>query len=126
MGSRTRPPCHEPTTALRLRSPERLAADLARYLAAAEPELERDWRDVMVGLAVYHDCARRLGLDPVPLFEAAGRARGPGLRELLATFARRTDVTLGAFGWRLAELDGEPCYQPDAGPRFRPAATVRR
>lgn len=115
MGSRTTSPCHEPTTALRLQSPDRLLADLARYLAAADPDLPKDARDVMVGLAVYHDCARRLGVDPVTLFEAAARACSSAMQEVASTFAARSDVTLAAFGWRLVDHAGGPCYQPDGG-----------
>lgn len=65
--------CQEPTTALRTRSPNRLRGDLNRYLLASEPKVDVDPRDVMVGLAPFFDCAKRLGVDPVDLFERASR-----------------------------------------------------
>jgi hypothetical protein len=34
-------------------------------LIAGEDEWEKDWRDLLVGLAPYHDCARRLGFPDV-------------------------------------------------------------
>lgn len=116
MASRTAPECNEPTTALRLQSPERLAADLGRLLADLEPEIEIDVRDVLVGLAGYVDCARRLGIDPVALFDAASADRSPAMRDLASTFARRSDVTLEAFGWRLEERPDGPCYRPEPAP----------
>lgn len=101
MASRTAPECSEPTTALRQRSPDLLRSALARALIAFEPEVEIDFRDVLVGLAVYVDCARRLDIDLVELFDSASTGRSEGMRELATGFARRTDVTLDAFGWRL-------------------------
>ena len=89
-------------------------------MANAEPDVEMDFRDVLVGFAVYVDCARRLGVDPVALFDSASRSRTPAMRELAATFARRDDVTLEAFGWRLEEREGGPCYRPEPAPsRFQ-------
>ena len=105
MASRSKPICWEPTDALRARSPERLLAELARYMVAAE-------RDVLVGLAPYYDCAQRLDTDPVSLFDAAGRDAGPSVRKLASAFARRSDVTLEAFGWKLDHDAQGPCYRP--------------
>jgi hypothetical protein len=64
-----------PTRALRARAPEVLRAGLLRVLVEGEDEWVKDWRDLLIGLAPYHDCARRLGLDPVVLFDAMGRGR---------------------------------------------------
>lgn len=112
MGSRPKPRCLGPTEALRSASTERLHAELVEYLVASEPDVEIDYRDVLVGLAVYYDCAERLGVDPVLLFDEASRDLGPHARRLARAFARRTDITLRAFGWQLtADSDG-PCYQP--------------
>jgi hypothetical protein len=113
MGSKTSPFCKEPTEALRGRNRDRLSADLARYLRAAEPTLEIDFRDVLVGLAPYYDCARRLGIDPIRLFDTLAESVGDGMRETVRTFARRTDISLEAFGWRLLESADGPCYRPD-------------
>ena len=113
MASRTAPECNEPTTALRRRSPDLLRAALGRALVALEREVEIDYRDVLVGLAVYVDCARRLGVDPVELLDGASAERSVAMRELATGFARRTDVTLDAFGWRLESRPEGPCYQPE-------------
>jgi hypothetical protein len=93
----------------------RLLADLSRYVAASEPTLELDFRDVLVGLAPYYDCADRLGMDPIALFDSAIDSVGTDMRETVRTFARRSDITLEAFGWRLVQLPDGPCYRPDLG-----------
>jgi hypothetical protein len=102
MASRTSPVCRDPTTALRLRSPDRLLADLNREMVAEEPDAETVFRNVLVGFAWFYDCAERLGVEPIALFETAAKDCSPRMRELAATFARRTDITLKAFGWRLS------------------------
>ena len=112
MGSRTSPFCLGPTEALRTRDGQLLLEELERYVAAAAPELVRDVRDVLVGLAPYVDCARRLGIEPIELFDRASGSVGGAMRETMRTFARRTDVTLEAFGWHLVELPEGPCYRP--------------
>jgi hypothetical protein len=71
-----------------------------------------DVRDVLVALAPYHDCARRLGADPVEVFDLAAAGAPDAARELAMTFARRDDVTLEAFGWVLTDLPDGPCYEP--------------
>jgi hypothetical protein len=81
---------------------------------------------VLVGFAVYVDCARRLDVDPVALFEAASTGRSEAMRELATGFARRTDVTLESFGWRLESRPEGPCYRPDPGPTFRPTGHNQR
>ena len=113
VGSRTAPFCHEPTDALRAKDSDRLSADLGRYLAAAEPGLQADYRDVLVGLAPYFDCAQRLAIDPIQLFDTVALSASEDMRALMRRFARRSDVTLQAFGWRLVELPDGPCYRPD-------------
>jgi hypothetical protein len=110
MGSKTAPFCREPPEALRRRDPERLAAGLSRYIALSDgPEV--DDRDLMVGLALYYDCAERLGTEPVQLFESASRSASAATRNIVAVFARRHDVTLEAFGWRLLDMPEGPCYR---------------
>lgn len=59
-----------------------------------------DRRDVSLGLAVFHHCARKLGLSPIELFDEAARYASPPLANLLTEFGRRTDVNLRSFGWR--------------------------
>jgi hypothetical protein len=114
MGSVTAATCLEPSGALRRRSAEQLRASLADYLVAAEPTVEIDWRDVLVGMAPFHDCAKRLGVDPVPLFDAASKDLGAGARDLARRFARESDVDLQSFGWALIETPEGPCYRPVA------------
>ena len=116
MGSRTAPECLEPTTALRERSPDRLRADLAGLLVELEPEVAIDIRDVLVALAGWVDCARRLGLDPAEVFDAAVAGRSDAMQELARTFARRDDVRLEAFAWRLEDRPDGPCYRPEPAP----------
>lgn len=116
MGSRTAPECLEPTTALRERSPDRLRTDLAKLMIELEPEVAIDSRDVLVALAGWVDCARHLGLDPAEVFDVATAGRSDAMQELARPFARRGDVTLEAFGWRLEERSDGPCYRPEPSP----------
>ena len=105
-------PCYEPpTTALREGSVPRLLEELTGYLGRATDAVRRDWRDVLVILATYYDCAVRLGANPIAVFDAASAGAAPATRDLAATFSRRTDVTLEAFGWVLTELADGPCYE---------------
>lgn len=113
MGSKTSPVCHEPTVALRTNDRDRLSSELARYIAAAAPTLEVDFRDVLVGLAPYYDCSQRLGLDPIQCFDSVAGSVGEAMRETVRAFARRSDVTLEAFGWQLLQTPDGPCYRPD-------------
>lgn len=70
-----------------------VGAVIANYLVP-------DKRKVEVSLAVYHHCARKLGINSVDLFEAAASYATPGFAESLIRFGRRSDVTLKKFGWR--------------------------
>lgn len=113
VGSRTKQDCAEPSRALKLQSPTALRTALAGYLATARRGFEKDWRDVVIGLAPFHDCARRLGVEPIELFDVATEDLGAELRELTREFARRSDVTLKAFGWTLATSADGPCYRAE-------------
>lgn len=105
-------PCYEPpTVALRERSIPRLQAELRGYLERATTAVQRDWRDVLVILATYYDCAVRLGADPIALFDVASAGAAPATRDLASTFSRRTDITLEAFGWVLSDVPEGPCYE---------------
>jgi len=114
VGSRTAPKCREPSRALQAGSAELLARSLSEYLvkAAATDAVAVDWRDVLVALAPYHDCAQRLGLDPVALLDAASADAPDDLKALVRKFGRRSDVTLDAFGWTLTTSSDGPCYEP--------------
>jgi hypothetical protein len=99
-----------PTRALRAQAPEVLRAGLLRLLIEGEDEWVKDWRDLLVGLAPCHDCARRLGLDPVVLFDAVAEEGPPSLREIVRDFGRRTDVTPEAFGYVVTDTSDAPRY----------------
>lgn len=99
-----------PTRALRTRAADVLRAGLLRALIEGEDEWVKDWRDLLVGLAPYHDCARRLGLDPVVFFAAVAEEGPPSLREIVRDFGRRLDVTPEAFGYVVTETGDGPRY----------------
>ena len=104
---------HGPTQALRMASRELLRAELLKALVHYDREakrLGRDDRDVMLDLAPYHDCARRLGLDPAAFFEEVADAGPPRFRDLVRGFGRREDITPAAFGYRLVETSDGPSY----------------
>jgi hypothetical protein len=86
------------TRALQTRSGELLRGELHRAVAAYDG---RDDRDLMVSLAPLHDCARRIGLDAVALFDEAAASATPEVAVLLQHFARRADITPEAFGFAL-------------------------
>jgi hypothetical protein len=67
----------------------------------------------MVDLAPYMDCARRLGVDPVAMFDQASSGTSHDLGKLVREFGRRGDVTLEAFGWVLEAKPEGPCYRPE-------------
>ena len=112
MGSKTATFCQGPTDSLRARDGQRLAVELGTYVAKSDQSTNVDDRDVMVGLAVYYDCAERLGIDPIQLFDSAAHATSRRMGELVAMLDRRQDVTLEAFGSSLVELPEGPCYRP--------------
>jgi hypothetical protein len=102
---------HPASDALRAKSAELLHERLVCDLHEGEQEWLRDDRDLMVALAPFHHCARRLGLDVSVAFrEAAGK--GPeSLREVVTAFGERRDVTLAAFGYVLVEGPKGASYQ---------------
>jgi hypothetical protein len=99
-----------PTRAPRERAPDLLREGLLHLLVEGEDEWLKDYRDLLVSLAPYHDCARRLGLDPADIFDDVSD-RGPvSLRKVVREFGRRTDVTPGAFGYVVTETPDGPRY----------------
>jgi hypothetical protein len=100
------------TVALRGGSAERLREGL---LAAGISQLrhEDDARDLMVGLALHHVVAQRLGQIPKVLFDdvASCLPAGP-VPELLRQFGARQDVTLRAFGWEEVNTVDGPDFVP--------------
>jgi hypothetical protein len=71
----------------------------------------RDWRDDLVELAPYYCAAQELGIGRAELFDEAASYAVPELAHVMSTFARRTDVTLAAFGWRRIETPEGPTLQ---------------
>jgi hypothetical protein len=98
------------TRALREQSPEVLRVGLVRLLIEGEDEWIKDWRDLMVAMAPSHDCARRLGLDPVVLFDAAAEEGPRSLRGVVRDFGRRNDVTPEAFAYVVTDTNDGPRY----------------
>jgi len=71
------------TDALRSRSPEKLEASIRDLLSGLDNAgLREDSRDLMVALAPLHDCARRIGLDPAAVFDAAAEGASPETAQL--------------------------------------------
>lgn len=57
-------------------------------------------RNVDVSLALFHFCARKLGVNTVDLFDEAAAAAGEAIADHLRAFGRRSDVRLVSYGWR--------------------------
>jgi hypothetical protein len=99
------------TDALRSRSPEKLDASIRDLLSGPEnATLREDSRDLMVALAPLHDCARRLGLDPAAVFDAAAEGAPPAMAELAREFGRRTDISEHSFAFMVEDTDDGPEY----------------
>ena len=86
------------TLSVRRRAPEKLLSGLVGDVIANYTIPDR--RNVSLGLAVYYHCARKLGLNPIDVFDEAAGYTSPPLANLLMEFGRRTDVNLRSFGWR--------------------------
>jgi hypothetical protein len=105
--------CRAATLALREGSLDRLSEALLASALGSADENRNDPRDVMVGLALHFDFARRLGGSPPVIFnEVADRFAECPIADLLKEFGARTDVTLEAFGWRLIDSDTGPDVVP--------------
>ena len=102
------------TAALRTGSVSLLKEGLIRFLRACDPV--HDHRDVMVGLAPLHDCARRIGADPDALFQAAAHEVGGEAAEIASTFGRRSDITPRAFDYHLETSSAGPEYHWGSAP----------
>lgn len=101
----------EATAALRARSLERLQQGFSRYVQAEAVAPGWDPRDAMINLTPFVDCARRLGHDPVSVLGPIAATGADWFGETFDSFARRTDVTLSAFGWSIAETPEGPSYR---------------
>lgn len=98
------------TVALREKSRSTLHGGLVWTLRAYDG---KDPRDLMLSLAPFHDCARRLGLDVRQVFDDAADAVGGEAGELARVFGKRSDVTSECFMFAVE-------YSPD-GPTYRSA-----
>lgn len=101
---------HPASEALRTRSSRLLHETLVADLQARELAWLEDKRDLMVQLAPFHDCARRLGLDVSAVFRTAAEAGPRSLRDVVTAFGERDDVTLNAFGYVIIDLPEGPSY----------------
>ena len=97
------------TIALRTGSTEAPERGLADYLRACMPV--DDWRDVLIGLAPLHDCARRLGLDPAVVFDKVARTVPEEVVSACFGLGKRTDVTPKAFGYQVVDELHGPAYR---------------
>ena len=96
------------TAALRTGSPEMLRRALLSQVHALA---FADDRDVMMILAPYHHCARRLGVDPRALFDDVATGMAPDAAELLREFGARRDVRPRSFGFTLDKDADGPFYR---------------
>jgi hypothetical protein len=108
----------EATAALRARSRERLELGFRRLVEAESRARGWDPRDAMISLAPFLDCARRMDLDAVEVLGPIASGGPDWYVEIFDAFARRSDVTLAAFGWSLVTTPEGPAYHfawPDQG-----------
>ncbi len=96
--------------ALRERSPEALRDGLVRLLGRQGEDEVRDWRDLVMDLAPYHDCARRMGLDPRVLFEWVARRLPADVQGTVRQLGKRPEVTGDEFGFAVVEEAEGPRY----------------
>ena len=89
------------TDALRRGSRDVLRTALLQLLRDGELQWLKDRRDLFVAMAPYHDCARRLELDPAAFFTTVADEGPLSLAHMVRMFGARTDVTPAAFGFRL-------------------------
>ncbi len=71
----------------------------------------RDFRDVLVGLVLHHECARRLQLDVTDVFDVAADYADNDTGALMRIFGRRHDVSLRRFGWREVMTASGPTFE---------------
>jgi hypothetical protein len=101
------------TDALWRSSPDALKAGLLRLLNDGELQWLQDRRDLLVAMAPYYDCARRLELDPPGFFAAVADEAPRALADIVRSFGERSDVTPAAFGFRLVMSPEGATYEWD-------------
>lgn len=100
-----------PTQALRHGSPGTLRDGLLAMLRDGELEWLKDRRDLLVEMAPYHDCARRLELDPAAFFASVASEAPMPLADIVRMFGDRSDVTPAAFGFKLVMTPDGATYE---------------
>jgi hypothetical protein len=99
------------TLALREGSPEHLRVGLVALLSRQGGEEVSDWRDLLMDLAPYHDCARRIGLDRRVLFEWIARKLPADVAGTVRALGNREEISPEEFGFTLVdEADGPRYY----------------
>ena len=98
------------TIALREGSPEHLRTGLLTLLARQGEEGVADWRDLILDLAPYHHCSRRLGLEPRVLFEWVARKLPPDVAGTVRALGERAEIDPQEFGFALVEEEDGPRY----------------
>jgi hypothetical protein len=78
----------------------------------------------MIGMTPFIDCARRLGHDPETVLRPIAAGGADWLRTTFDGFIRRTDITLGAFGWSIVDEPEGPAYR-FAWPIWKPPRKPR-
>jgi hypothetical protein len=104
------PDARDTTEALRLGSIGRLQDGFRRHVRESSARASWDSRDEMLSLAVFTDCARRLGHDPAVALGPIAAEGADVLRETFDEFVRRPGVTLAAFGWSVVDTPDGPAY----------------
>lgn len=100
-----------PTQALRHNSPGALRDGLLAMLRDGELRWLQDRRDLLVAMAPYHDCARRLELDPATFFASVATDAPMPLADIVRMFGERSDVTPATFGFRLVMTPDGATYE---------------
>jgi hypothetical protein len=91
-------------------NPGALTADVLDKLLANEDAYLQDPRELMLMLAPYHHCARRLGELPDELFDTVAAGAPLTLRDAVRTFGRRDDIEPETFGFAVVETADGPEY----------------
>ncbi len=101
------------TQVLREGSTSRLTDGLVAHLIEGERD---DWRENVIVLTLLFDAARKLGVDPLPIFDhVASLAAGDAAAETLGGFRKRKPemLTIESMGYRTAMSAQGVRYEPD-------------
>ncbi len=97
------------TQALREGSVEQLRVGLVGVLER-QGEAVSDWRDLLMDLAPYHDCARRLGVKPAAVFEWVARKLPADVAGTVRALGHRDQLDPAEFGFAVVDDDDGPRY----------------